>query len=304
MRSKLKVWIEAARLRTLPLSISGILVGNGVAFVHGHFSILIFVLSLFTTIAFQVLSNLANDYGDGVKGTDNDNRIGPARALQQGLLSRGELKRGLIIGVFICLALTLALISASINLGDWQLWIFFLILGGASITAAITYTVGKRAYGYFALGDLFVFLFFGLVSVMGSYFLQTKQLNISLLYPAISVGCFSTAVLNLNNMRDRTSDRLSKKITLPVLLGITNAKRYHFVLIFVGFLSSIAFVHGEAYAIEGYFFLLLLVPFIKHLTTIRKITNLAHFDKELKKVALSTFFFSLAFIIGIIQSTL
>ena len=304
MIAKVQVWIAAARLRTLPLSVSGILLGNGMAYIEGNFSVLIASVALLTTIAFQVLSNIANDYGDGIKGTDNAQRIGPVRMLQQGKLTATELKNGLRWGVCICLVLTTLLLFLALDIHNWKVWFSFFLLGVAAIIAAITYTVGKRAYGYYALGDLFVFIFFGIVSVMGSHYLQTQRLDFALLLPATSIGCFSSAVLNLNNMRDRENDRLSNKITLPILLGIKHAKTYHVLLIVIAFLSSVMFAQLKGFSTVGYGFIVLIIPFGSHLKTIFKITDPHHFDPELKTVALGTFTFSLVFVLSAIMQTL
>jgi 1,4-dihydroxy-2-naphthoate octaprenyltransferase len=220
MKKKISIWLEAARLRTLPLSIAGIIVGNGLAFVGGNFSPLLFFFALLTTISFQVLSNFANDYGDGVKGTDNAQRLGPARVLQQGLLTREELKKGMQLCTAFSLWSALTLIWLSFDKTQLYAALFFLALGIVSIVSAIKYTVGDSAYGYYALGDLFVFIFFGGVSVLGSFYLQAQFLTLELLLPAISIGVFSTAVLNLNNLRDMENDLTSNKITLPILLGL------------------------------------------------------------------------------------
>lgn len=298
MGSKFFIWIKAARLRTLPLSIAGIVVGNGLAFSMERFSIPIAILSILTTIAFQVLSNFANDYGDGVKGTDNKDRIGPARVLQQGLLGRSELKQGLVWCTLACVLLTLCLVIISFDFMQWKNLLFFFLLGITSIVAAIKYTVGERAYGYYAMGDVFVFIFFGGVSVLGSFYLQTHRFDLLLLFPAISLGCFSTAVLNLNNMRDHRNDKASKKITLPILLGLHRAKYYHTFLILFGFATSILYVYALQFKPQGYLFLLLVLPFGLHLRRLYSTQNEAALDPELKVVALNTFFFAIFFVIG------
>ena len=231
MNSKLKIWLQAARLRTLPLSLSGIIVGNGLAYGNDRFSLVILVLSLATTIAFQVLSNFANDYGDGVKGTDNESRIGPARVLQQGLLTRAQLKKGIQICAVVSLVFAFALIYVAFGTSDLQYSLIFVLLGIASVVAAIKYTVGTNAYGYKALGDLFVFLFFGGVSVLGSYFLQVHEFQIELILPATAMGLLSVGVLNLNNMRDLHTDKEVNKITMAVLLGASLSKAYHAFLL-------------------------------------------------------------------------
>lgn len=181
MNSKTQIWFKAARLRTLPLSLSGIIVGNSLAYDTDKFSWVVFVFALATTIALQVLSNFANDYGDGVKGTDNDSRIGPPRVLQQGLLSRKELKKGIQICTAVALILALSLIFFAFGISELNYSLIFILLGIVSIVAAIKYTVGSNAYGYRAMGDLFVFVFFGGVSVLGSCFLQTQALDSTLI---------------------------------------------------------------------------------------------------------------------------
>ena len=222
----IKTLISAARLRTLPLSVAGIITGSAIARredVEG-FRNDIFVLALLTTILFQILSNFANDYGDGVKGTDNDQRLGPKRALQSGAITRSELKRVVIITAALSFLSAIALIYAAFGLENLGYVLFFLILGALCIVAAIKYTVGKSAYGYRGLGDVFVFVFFGLVSVVGSYFLYRQALPAYIFLPATAIGLLSVAVLNLNNMRDYENDKQSGKHTLVVKMGIELAK--------------------------------------------------------------------------------
>ena len=300
---QVSVWLAAARLRTLPLSISGIILGNGLAWIEGAFSGLIFILALLTTIAFQVLSNFANDYGDGIKGTDNEHRLGPKRVLQQGLLSSLELKRGILFTAGISLLLALTLIGFAFDSSEWGKALFFIALGMASIIAAIKYTVGESAYGYFALGDLFVFLFFGGVSVLGSYYLQTKSLSLILLFPAASVGLFSTAVLNLNNLRDMENDRNSNKLTIPLLLGYNKGRIYHAILIILAFVFSFLYAYFSGESLLTYLPLLLFLPLSLHLKRVFKSKGGRSLDPELKVVALSTFFFAVLFVSGFYLST-
>ena len=212
--TKVKAWLNAARLRTLPLSISGIFVGTALAAYYGATNVTIFILALCTTIGLQVTSNFANDYGDGVKGTDGDDRIGPKRALQSGLLTAAELKRGIYISIVINAVLIISLIFISFGIKDVLYPVLFLVLGALAIWAAIKYTVGKSAYGYQGLGDVFVFIFFGLVSVLGSMFLYLKFIDLFAVLPAIAIGLLSVGVLNLNNMRDIKSDTAVGKNTL------------------------------------------------------------------------------------------
>lgn len=286
-------WLKAARLRTLPLSLSGIIVGNGLAYAAGNFRFSIFVLACLTTIVFQVLSNFANDYGDGVKGTDNDDRLGPERMLQAGLISKKAMKRGVQITALLGLLMSAWLIGLSFGENQWIEILFFLGLGIASIVAAIKYTVGDTAYGYYALGDLFVFLFFGGVSVMGSFYLQTMQLDLSLVFPVISIGFLSVAVLNLNNMRDHENDAKMNKITLPVILGIQKAKYYHLFLIVGAFFSTLIHLYFYTPTVWGYAAILPFLVLARHLVRVFTHQSPKAFDPELKVVALSTFFIAL-----------
>ncbi|HLV91574.1 MAG TPA: 1,4-dihydroxy-2-naphthoate octaprenyltransferase [Aequorivita sp.] len=296
--TKLKGWVSAARPRTLPLSIAGIIVAGALAIEAGLFSISIFVLALVTTLGLQILSNFANDYGDGVKGTDNHERVGPLRAMQSGVLSASELKKGIVLTSIITLLIACLLIYVSFQ--NQNIWhsILFLILGIAAIIAAITYTVGRYAYGYRALGDLFVFIFFGLLSVLGGYFLFAKNLNGFLFLPAIVVGLLSTAVLNLNNMRDRLSDSKANKNTLAVILGERKIKNYHYSLIIISFVSALSYFILNEVAWYKYLPMLAFIPLFIHLKVVNKNTSPTLLDPELKKVALSTFLFSVLFFVS------
>ena len=296
MNSKFKIWLQAARLRTLSLSLSGIIVGNGLAYGSDQFSLVILYLSLATTIAFQVLSNFANDYGDGVKGTDNESRIGPARVLQQGLLTREELKRGIQICAVVSLLFAFALIYVAFGTSDLLFSLIFILLGIVSVVAAIKYTVGTNAYGYRALGDLFVFLFFGGVSVLGSYFLQAQEFQIDLLLPATALGWLSVGVLNLNNMRDIHTDKEVNKITMAVLLGASLSKAYHAFLLIGAVLTCIFYVKMDIRPV--YLFMIAVLPMMIHLKRVLSYTDPKEFDPELKRLALCTFLFSILFAIG------
>lgn len=295
---KTRSWISAARLRTLPLSISGILVGTAIAANQGFFEIEIFLLALATTLGLQVLSNFANDYGDFVKGTDNEDRVGPQRALQSGVISQTEMLYGIIGTAAITLFLAIALIYVSFAGENLVYAIFFFLLGIACIAAAIKYTVGKSAYGYKGLGDLFVFVFFGIVGVFGSYFLYSKNLDWLVLLPACSIGFLSMAVLNLNNMRDREADAKAGKHTLVVKMGIKNAKIYHFSIIILAFILTALFTFFRFEKWTEYLFLLAAIPLLLHLRKVSKTKNPVLLDPELKVVALSTFLFAILFGIG------
>ncbi|MCT4699482.1 1,4-dihydroxy-2-naphthoate octaprenyltransferase [Tenacibaculum haliotis] len=311
----IKNYIKAARLRTLPLSISGIVVGAFLA----NFSVpliqeiefdglldvdflneknyLIFWLAILTTIGFQVLSNFANDYGDGVKGTD-DNREGEARMVSSGAITPKQMKTAMIVTGAITLVIALLLIYVSFGGDNFLYSVIFFLLGVTSIVAAIKYTVGKSAYGYSGFGDIFVFVFFGLLAVVGTYFLYTKSLNLIIFLPAITIGLLSTAVLNLNNMRDRVNDAKVGKNTLVVKIGAKSSKLYHYSLIITSFLFALIFVVLTYYSPMQFLFLIAYIPIVKHFIFVYKNKEEVLLDGELKKVALSTFLFAILFGLG------
>lgn len=295
--TKLKAWVSAARLRTLPLSISGIITAAAAAAHIGQYRSIIFWLAIATTLGFQVLSNFANDYGDGVKGTDNDDRVGPARALQSGLLTERELKRGMIFTAVITLLLASMLIFAAFGNNNFVLSLLFFNLGIAAIIAAVKYTVGKSAYGYRAMGDVFVFIFFGLVGVLGCYFLFTETITDYIFLPAITIGLLSVAVLNLNNMRDRLTDVKVNKNTLAVILGESKVKSYHTALILGGFTSAVVYFFLQSKGLYSFLPLIAFIPLFMNIIKVYKTDIPKNLDPELKKVALSTFLFSILFFI-------
>lgn len=231
MNTKGKVWLGALRLRTLPLAAGGIILGSLLPEVSINLDARIFVLALLTAFSLQILSNLANDYGDHIKGTDNEKRVGPQRAMQSGLISQSEMKRAMIICGIIALFSGITLILLSFGAGQMVQALSMLAIGLVAIWASIRYTVGKRPYGYNGLGDVFVLLFFGLVSVWGVSFLYMGALLPSLLFPALSYGLLAVGVLNINNMRDIDNDREANKRTLVVMMGLQKAKVYHASLI-------------------------------------------------------------------------
>lgn len=288
----MKHWIKAFRLRTLPLSFSNILFGSALAF-GPKFSWTIFTLTLVTTLLLQILSNLANDYGDSKKGADNENRIGPMRAIQSGEITARAMFKAIILISILCLISGLALLYFAFQANISWIFVLFFILGIASIAAAIKYTVGKGAYGYSGLGDLFVFVFFGLVGVIGSYYLQTKTFDWSLFFPATTMGCFSVAVLNLNNMRDQVNDKAVGKNTMVVMLGARNAKIYHGFLFLIAYLAfPIPLALFSSSSIAGLVLLPVALIHGFHLYKVYKVCDPKDFDPELKKVALSAFLFS------------
>jgi len=303
-----KSYIKAARLRTLPLSVSGIILGSylGNQFLNNEsetavqFSIWgssIFWLAILTTIGFQVLSNFANDYGDGIKGSDK-NRVGESRMVSSGAITPKQMKMAMVYTTVITLIIALLLIYVAFGSENFGFSILFLGLGIASIVAAIKYTVGNSAYGYSGFGDLFVFLFFGLLGVVGSYFLFTNQLNFKIFLPAISTGLLSTAVLNLNNLRDREEDKKNNKNTLVVKLGLHKAKTYHTLLVCLALIAALVYVVLDFTSVYQLMFLVAFIPLIRNIITVSKNKIPSELDGELKKVALSTFLFALLFGMG------
>lgn len=296
----MKHWIEAARVRTLPLSVSGIIVGSFYAMSQAIFNWKIVVFALLTTLGLQILSNFANDYGDGVKGTDNQDRVGPKRTIQSGLISPKAMKLAIVITSLITLIFAITLIYFAFKESYIVYSFIFLLLGIAAIASAIRYTVGTGAYGYRGYGDLFVFIFFGLVSTFGVYFMFTKSLDWLLLLPAIAIGFLSVGVLNLNNMRDEESDRKSNKNTLVVKNGGVWAKRYHYFLVISAMILVILFAVLSGFNFDQYLFLLAYIPLVEHLKRVNTNTNPKLLDPELKKLALSTFLLSILLAVSMI----
>jgi 1,4-dihydroxy-2-naphthoate octaprenyltransferase len=295
----MKHWLKAFRLRTLPLAFSSVITGTAIAMDIGFFDWITFSLALITTLFLQILSNLANDYGDAEKGTDNKNRIGPERAIQSGTITKNQMKKAIVVFVFLSLFSGLSLVFYATRTISFWYPSTFILVGVISIIAAIKYTAGKGAYGYKGLGDLFVFIFFGLVGVIGTAVLNVDDFYFSMLLPAITIGCFSAAVLNLNNMRDWENDKASQKNTLVVKVGLPNAKKYHFTILMIGIVSSIAYALEQEFIFFKFIFILAFIPILMHLKIVAQINNNpTEFDPELKKVALSTFLFSLLFFLS------
>lgn len=292
-------WIQAARLRTLPLSLSGIIMGSFIAKWRlkeegGFWDWKIFALALLVTLLYQILSNYANDYGDGVKGTDKL-RINEAeaRAVASGKISAKQMKNAVILLSVLSFVATLALLYVAFIPDYMNEFYIFIGLGVACILAAIGYTIGKKPYGYMGLGDIFVFVFFGLVSVCGSYFLFTKSFSWDILIPAAAVGLLSTAVLNLNNMRDMQNDEASGKKTLALKLGYRNAMIYEMVLLQLPILLVLTFLMLNEQQAQGKYYafivMILLFPFAGLRRKIMQIKENRELDPFLKQVGILTF---------------
>ncbi len=305
----MKQWIEAARVRTLPLSVSGILVGSFFAMSQSRFNWKIVLLALSTTIGLQVLSNFANDYGDGVKGTDNEDRVGPQRAIQSGAITPGAMRYAIFVTAFLTLVSAMLLIYKAFGVSNFLFSMIYFVLGILAIASAIRYTVGKNPYGYRGLGDVFVFIFFGWVSTIGISFMILKELDPVLFLPATAIGFLSVAVLNLNNMRDEASDRKVGKNTLIVKNGGAWGKKYHFFLVITAMVLFAVFAYlfdmqydsnPEHFNIDNYFYMVFYIPLLIHLKRVKENTEPRLLDPELKKVALSTFFISVVMALQLI----
>lgn len=305
----MKHWIEAARLRTLPLSVSGIVIGSFFALSRPTDEVLTptqvfnwntFGLLLLTTIGLQVLSNFANDYGDGIKGTDNDDRVGPKRAIQKGVITPFAMKNAIVITAVLTFISAISLIYNAFQFKYFYYSVLFLTLGIMAIASAIRYTVGNNAYGYRGYGDVFVFVFFGLVSTFGSYFMFAKELSFLLLLPSVAIGFLSVGVLNLNNMRDEESDRKAGKNTVVVQKGGAWAKQYHYFLVISAMVLVVAFAFLNNFNFDQYIFVAAYFPLAGHLIRVRKNRNPKLLDPELKKLALSTFFLSILLALSLI----
>ncbi|MFT6927945.1 MAG: 1,4-dihydroxy-2-naphthoate octaprenyltransferase [Psychromonas sp.] len=303
--SKVSIWLSALRLRTLPLAAASIILGAGLAIQAQIFDLLIFSLSLMTALLLQILSNLANDYGDANSGADNVQRVGPARAMQSGAISQKSMKMAILLTTLLVSVsgITLLVVALGSNATSWAI---FLLLGLLAIIAAITYTMGKLPYGYRAMGDFSVFLFFGLLGVVGSYYLYALTLSWPLLLPATSVGLLSAAVLNINNMRDMYTDKEANKTTLVVLWGRKNAFIYHLVLIIGALICAVCYFGLlENVQTWQFVFLLSFSPLIKSCLRLKEaifkdLRDGQIFNQELKNTALSTFVFSLLFALVLI----
>ena len=270
--AKFNTWIKAARLRTLLLSFSGVLLG-GFLSIHtgpssGSVTWLCLLFCALTAVLLQVLSNLANDYGDYKKGTDSAKRVGPQREMQSGTITEKQMKRGLGVTAALCMIAGALLLFVFAGL-TWKELAVFAVLGIGAVLASLLYTLGKHPYGYRGLGDLYCFLFFGWAAVAGTFYLATKQLDFSVLLPASAMGFLSNAVLNINNMRDIENDRASGKNSLVVKIGLKKAFVYHCLLIGMAFVCLAIYLVLHHAAWYSYLFLLLSVLFVKDLFAIK-----------------------------------
>jgi 1,4-dihydroxy-2-naphthoate polyprenyltransferase len=295
-----KAWIEAARLKTLPLALASPLMGSFLAWSEDNFRWMVFLLATSTTLLLQILSNLANDYGDFASGADNEERIGPRRLVQSGIISPLQMKKGIFITILLALSSGLLLIGFGAGFSNHIVIIFFLMLGIAAIVAAVKYTIGKNPYGYKGLGDISVFLFFGLIGVLGTHYLHTGFFNAWHALPATAIGLLSAGVLNLNNLRDYESDKKANKRTLVVWLGNNRAKYYHLSLIVASAILGPLYVIFNYHSAYQFLFLLAFPLFFMNARAVFRYNHPVELYPELKRLALATLLFSFTFGVGMI----
>ena len=295
--SKLKAYIRSFRLRTLPLSVAGIVLGTLLAASDGEFHAGRFALAVVTVLLLQILSNVANELGDTLRGTDGDERQGMVYSLQSGEITIAAMKR-LIIWLIVLSAVSgVALVATSFSALFSREGVTMLLLGALAIAAALGYTLGRRPYGYMGLGDLFVFLFFGLLSTVGGYFLMCWQVDWSVSLPAAVCGLWSVGVLNINNIRDMESDR-KNRITVPILLGERRAKIYQSLLELLPFvlLTVYCLLHEGTWS--DYLFWLFLPLYVAHLVGVWRVEG-RQLDARLPQLSLLTIAACVAF--GVLQ---
>jgi 1,4-dihydroxy-2-naphthoate octaprenyltransferase len=300
MRTVIYPWIKAFRLRTLPLALSATILGSFLGYAENRFKWGVFIFGTLTTLFLQILSNLANDYGDARKGTDSAERLGPLRVTQAGLVTQRQMRMMITIFVILSLLSGSLLIWSGLRGGKILLYAVFFLLGLSAIFAAIKYTIGRRPYGYLGFGDIMVFTYFGILGVAGTYYLHTQSFHLTILLPASSIGLLSVGVLNLNNLRDHENDAINGKHTLVVRMGVPWAKVYHTILLFTAFLMGLTYtiIH-----FESYFQLIFLLPMPLLASDVKKVvTNTVpvELNEELKKLAVATLLFSLSFGLGLI----
>lgn len=293
----IKAWLTAFRLRTLPLALASIGMGSLLAAANGFFSWSIFAFCALTTVLLQILSNLANDYGDTVNGADSVDREGPARMVQSGKITLDSMRKA--IGLFIILTLGSGIYLLYLSFGfQMEAFLFFFALGILSIFAALAYTAGRRPYGYIGLGDLSVLVFFGIIGVLGSYYLYAQYIDPYLLLPALSCGLFSVAVLNVNNIRDIESDRKAGKYSIPVRVGRHKAVLYHWTLLTFGVLASLLYTYLYYQSWTQLLFLVTVPLLVINGRAVKNKTQPLALDPYLKQMAISTLLFVILFGVG------
>jgi len=296
----LKSWIQAFRLKTLPLALSNTIIGSCLAASDDGFRWSVFGLAALTTVLLQVMSNMANDYGDFVNGKDTAERIGPKRMVQSGEITPKIMLRGIIVIGILCVVSGLALILIGTAGMDITNLLIFGVLGLAAIAAAIKYTVGKNPYGYRGLGDIFVFIFFGLVGVIGTYFLHTQSFRWDILLPASAIGFLSTGVLNMNNMRDYEADKNAGKTTIVVAMGVKKAAYYHLFLVAGAVLLAVIYTLLNYHSAWQWLFVLSFPILFLNLKKVFTYKNALELYPELPRLSMASLVFAVTFGLGLI----
>lgn len=288
----LKASIKSMRLRTLPLSLSGVILGVTLAADKTDVSPWTAALIFLTTVCLQILSNLSNELGDTLSGTDSADRQGPKYALGSGDMTIGDIKKLILMFIGLCVISGLAMIQVSFGSLFKTESICLEALGAAAIVGAMKYTLGKNPYGYRGLGDVFVFIFFGLVSVLGGYYVAARELPpLIMLLPASAIGCFSVGVLNVNNIRDMKTDAVNR-VTVAIKLGVKGARIYQTILVTLGWALILVFCAVYDFAPGHYIFIITLPLYIKHLQGVWTRSERA-LDPMLPMLVISTFFLSI-----------
>jgi len=297
---KISNWIEAFRLRTLPLALSNTIIGSCLAAADDTFRWPVFGLVTLTTVLLQIMSNMANDYGDFVNGKDTVERIGPKRMVQSGEISPKTMLRGIIVIGVLCAVSGLSLIVIGTEGIAISGILLFVLLGLAAIAAAIKYTVGKNPYGYRGLGDIFVFIFFGLVGVIGTYFLHAQSFRWDILLPASAIGLLSTGVLNMNNMRDYQADKNAGKKTIVVVMGPEKAAYYHLFLVVGAVILTVIYTLLNYHSIWQWLFILSFPILFLNLKKVFTYKNALELYPELPRLSMASLVFALTFGIGLL----
>lgn len=288
----LKACIKSMRLRTLPLSLAGVILGVMLAADNTVVSPWTAGLILLTTVSLQILSNLSNELGDTLSGTDSADRQGPKYALGSGDMTIGDIKKLILMFIGLCVISGLAMIQVSFGSLFKTESICLEVLGAAAIAGAMKYTLGKNPYGYRGLGDMSVFIFFGLVSVLGGYYVAARELPpLIMLLPASAIGCFSVGVLNVNNIRDMKTDAVNR-VTVAIKLGMKGARIYQTILVTLGWALILVFCAVYDFAPGHYIFIITLPLYIKHLQGVWTRSERA-LDPMLPMLVISTFVLSI-----------
>lgn len=296
--NRFSIWVSAMRPRTLPLALASIIMGTGLAAAAGSLNWLVALLCVLTAVLLQILSNLANDYGDSFHGADHVERKGPKRAVQSGQVTPAEMRQAIVLASLSATASGLALLWFAFGVDAFSSTIVFILLGAAAIGAAITYTAGKMPYGYAGFGDLAVLAFFGWVGVLGSYFVQTGRISWSLLLPATACGLLAVAVLNVNNIRDLDSDRLAGKRSVPVRLGLSRARIYHWLLLASATACATVYILLNFTSIWQFLFLLATPLLFRNGLAIGRENDLPSLNPWLKQMSLAALVFVALFSLG------